>query len=137
VLDDLHLADVGSLQLTRFVAGHLADAPIQILATLRLPAPHDRRAIAPYLVQLSSTARTIDLGRLELGEVAQMVSDEAPGVRAVTGGNPLHIEHLVRAQLPPAAPATVAGNGGRHRSSAALGAVLTARVTGMDAESLD
>lgn len=137
VLDDLHLADVGSLQLTRFVAGHLADAPIQILATLRRPAPPDRRAIVPYLDELASTAPTIDLGGLDLDEVAQMVSDEAPGVRAVTGGNPLHIEHLVRAHLPPADRATVARGGGRHRSSAALGAVLTARITSMDAESLD
>ena len=38
---------------------------------------------------------------------------------------------------PPADRATVARGGGRHRSSAALGAVLTARITSMDAESLD
>ncbi len=141
VLDDIHRADVGTLQLTRFVAEHLVDAPIQVVVTLRPPASLDRCVNTRYLDHLAEVGHTVDLGGLDLEAIAQMTGDDddVPGIRAVTGGNPLHIEHLVRSRMPPApsATATSDGVGGGLRARAVLGAVLAARITNMDEEALD
>lgn len=134
VLDDLHRADLGTLNLTRFVVGHLTDTTLQVVATHRHAASVDRPDVTGHIEGLTAVGRLIDLDGLDLQAVADMVGDldEAAGIRAVTGGNPLHIQHLLRAR-----PSPAPGSTSDPATAAALGSVLAARIGDMDAESLD
>ncbi|MCB1255755.1 MAG: AAA family ATPase [Microthrixaceae bacterium] len=145
VLDDLHRADLGTLQLARFVVGHLADFPVQVVATQRHTALVDRPDIADHIESLISIGRAIDLDGLDLQAVTDMVGgiEEAPGIRAVTGGNPLHIQHLMRSKAQVAAEASSsrgeghAVGGSTGPAASALGEVLSSRIGTIDAQSFD
>jgi DNA-binding SARP family transcriptional activator len=128
VLDDLHRADPGSFELTRFVLDHLPDAPVTVVATLRPDDAADRPDIAGTLDALRAVARIVDLDGLSSEAVGVLTgdADAAEGIRAVTGGNPLFVQQLIQAGLPSAIA-----------DPRALGAVVQARIEGLDRNALD
>src|SRR5690606_12654443 len=98
VLDDLHRADPATLQLLRFVAGHLGDASMLVVATYRPDDAAARSDVAAILHTLRAGAREMTLGGLDLDAVAALIgNDDAQGVATVTGGNPLYIQHVIGA----------------------------------------
>lgn len=131
VLDDLHRADPPTLHLTRFLLGHLVDAPVMVVATYRPDDAAARDDIAVLVAALRAQGRQLELGGLGVDEVASLLGDaaSAEGVRALTGGNPLFVQQLVRA--PSVAPTHTDADRGT------LGRVLRARLRGLDAEALD
>jgi DNA-binding winged helix-turn-helix (wHTH) protein len=104
VLDDLHWADDPSLRLLEVLAGHLADLPILLVATLRdTDAPRD--STAETLARQSRRLARLPLAPFalsEVGEYLRRVTGEAPAnatVAAVherTGGNPLFVEEAAQ-----------------------------------------
>ncbi len=99
VLDDLHRADLPSLLLTRFALHHLHDRPVAVVATLRTGELDRRPDISEQLDQLTLDATTVELTGLDVEDVAELVGDHrrAREVHALTGGNPLFIEQVLRA----------------------------------------
>lgn len=107
VLDDIHWADVPSLQLTELLVQRLPDLPILLIVTYR-----DREAAAAATVAptLGALARSAVLDRLTLrglsvGEVGAFVAhatgvEPPPGVvadvHARTEGNPFFVSELAR-----------------------------------------
>ena len=125
VLDDLHRADPATLQLLRFVAGHLGDASMLVVATYRPDDAAARSDVAAILHTLRAGAREMTLGGLDLDAVAALIgNDDAQGVATVTGGNPLYIQHVI-------------GAVGIDVASGGLGEVLRARLTALDRPALD
>jgi DNA-binding SARP family transcriptional activator/tetratricopeptide (TPR) repeat protein len=115
VLDDLHWADEGSLELLEFLAAHLADARILILGTYREDdLPHAGRLISTLgiLARLPG-ADGMALAGLNIDEVASLIrahtgaeppTDLAAAVRQRTEGNPFFVTELLRLD-DPAGPA--------------------------------
>lgn len=107
-LDDLHRADVASLELMRFLAHHLVDVPLLLVATYRTvdtggsPVFDDVRASlarTPGLVQLDISG----LSEPEVGEfISRTVGDSVQSVETIaalharTEGNPFYVGELVR-----------------------------------------
>jgi DNA-binding SARP family transcriptional activator len=100
VLDDLHAADLGSLELLRFLVSSAADLPLLVVGIHRL---HELRTDVARDVALAAIARggrrvvPALLGRDEVEELlgpglADEVADE---VLARSGGNALYVEQLV------------------------------------------
>ncbi len=100
VLDDLHLADVPTLDLTRYVIAHVTDAPVLVVATYRPDEAAARADAAGLFADLREQAHTIELTGLDLAEVTALVGDRAAAreVLAATGGNPLFVEQVVRSR---------------------------------------
>ncbi|HET8625891.1 MAG TPA: AAA family ATPase, partial [Thermomicrobiales bacterium] len=131
LLDDLHWADPGSLDLLRVLARGLAGTPLLLLATYRrdeLTRRHPLYALLPLLVREARAAR-LDLRPLDEAGLRALVAgyalppeDEAPLVaylRERSEGNPFFAGELLRA---------LAEEGGLRRAGAAwdlgdLGAV--------------
>ncbi len=103
VLDDLHAADLASIELATFVLRSLRDQRLFLLCTYR-----DREASAPGLraavSRLTREAEAIGLERLSAGESAAVVQ-EAMGARGdavaaalyrATAGNPLFLVETLR-----------------------------------------
>jgi DNA-binding SARP family transcriptional activator len=134
MLDDLHRADPDTLQLIRFVLDHLLDAPVMVVATYRPEAGADRADMSVHLDALRAMAETVELGGLAADAVGELIgdTDAAEGVLAVTGGNPLFVEQLVRGGALASNPPTVSA-----ADPQALGAVLRARIEGLDTGVLD
>jgi tetratricopeptide (TPR) repeat protein len=101
VLDDLHWADAGTIQLLGVVAGHVPASAVLVVATYRdtevLPG-------AP-LTRLTSSADRLALGGLDVDGVAALLrvplGDERAGrvaaeVHRRTGGNPFLVVQLGR-----------------------------------------
>ncbi len=134
VFDDLHRADPDTLQLIRFVLDHLLDAPVMVVGTYRPEEGSDRPDIAVHLNALRAIAQTVDLGGLAAEAVGELIgdTDAAEGVLAVTGGNPLFVEQLVRAGALASKAANVSAS-----NPQALGAVLRARIEGLDSDVID
>jgi tetratricopeptide (TPR) repeat protein len=100
VIDDVHWADPGSIQLLAAVRGALAALPAVILGTYR-----DTELTASALVADVGPERTLVLGGLAPGELAASVravtgSDVPdallPGLHARTAGNPYFAAEAVR-----------------------------------------
>ncbi|HTO01134.1 MAG TPA: AAA family ATPase [Microthrixaceae bacterium] len=93
VLDDLHNADSPTLLLTRFIARQVQDCPVMIVATAR-----PEEDIAEHLEALGRLGREVRLRGLDVDEVSQLIQDWKMGsaVHAVTAGNPLYVEQVVR-----------------------------------------
>jgi tetratricopeptide (TPR) repeat protein len=138
VIDDLHLADPATLEFLGRLAPKLADQPIALVATVALGSriPPAARALVDSIAH-ASTARTVPLGRLAVGEVGEfakwlrrgLAADPADVLRwqAQTEGNPLFVEQLVRASSAYGvrAPALAAGE------AADLNDILLARAQGL------
>jgi DNA-binding CsgD family transcriptional regulator len=109
VLEDLHWADVGSLDLLRSLAHGMADLPLLIAATYRsddVTQRHPLYALLPLLVREVDPLR-LDVRRLELDAVRELVNarlklEEADESRLVAyleehaEGNPLYISEVLR-----------------------------------------
>lgn len=134
VLDDLHRADPGTFELTRFLLDHLLDAPVTVVATHRPDLAIERADVARHLDALRATAQTLELDGLSVEAVAALTGDvdAAEGIRAVTGGNPLFVELLLRS-----GPRTATSPVTTTADPQALAAVLRARIEDLDVDALD
>ncbi|HET6736369.1 ATP-binding protein [Mycobacterium sp.] len=106
VIDDLHWADVASLQLFTHLAARLPGGTF-VIGSLRDRAPAPTTELARMLAATSRmpSSRRIVLGPLNLAEVAELVRRETghdPGsgtvrsIRARTAGNPFFVRELSR-----------------------------------------
>jgi DNA-binding CsgD family transcriptional regulator/tetratricopeptide (TPR) repeat protein len=117
VLEDLHWADSGTVELIDYLARNVADAAVLVAATYRPEAVDRRRAVRRVLSELRRhpAVTTFDLAGLSRDEIAALIANVAgepqpwPVVDAVhrrSEGNPLFAEELVRVRntggLPPA-----------------------------------
>ena len=98
VLDDLHAADEPSLDLLGYVAGELAELPVEIVGTYAADAE-----LAPSLAAVVEHAahHRVPLRDLDADEVASFVERvgadvEAAALYAETRGNPRALWHRVR-----------------------------------------
>ncbi|NLA35681.1 MAG: AAA family ATPase, partial [Actinobacteria bacterium] len=132
VLDDLHRADPPTLQLTRFLLAHLTDVELLVVATYRPDEAENRDDIAVDLAALRAGAQTLSLSGLDADGVSAIVGDEllGEGVWALTGGNPLFVEQVLRAGAQRTAPSA-------EPDGRALGAVLRRRLDTLEPSALD
>jgi DNA-binding winged helix-turn-helix (wHTH) protein/tetratricopeptide (TPR) repeat protein len=141
LLDDLHLADLPSLQFLRFLAHSLPELPILLVGTLRdaeLALDENRRSLLAEAAR-SAGAKTLPLSALSEAEVGWLtekrlrraLADETrAALLARSGGNPFFLSELLNLterdgnaalvasssvwpQLPPTVRAAVEGQLGR------------------------
>ena len=104
VLDDVHRAGDGTLQILRYAATELAEHPVLVLATLR---PTETSPLLSSVVAALAGPRsgTLDLTGLSETDVGQLLSERlgrhvAPEhvrlITARTGGNPLFVGETAR-----------------------------------------
>ena len=107
VLDDLHWADEASLRLLQFLAGHVSDARILVLATYRDIEVNRSHPLAGVLGTLARepVCERIALRGFEATETEQLVGvlmgtppppALAAAVQEMTDGNPFFIREMVR-----------------------------------------
>jgi DNA-binding CsgD family transcriptional regulator/tetratricopeptide (TPR) repeat protein len=110
VLDDLHVADVPSLLLLRFVAGALDDDRLLVLATYRDTELSPEHPLATTLAELAreQSVRRLTLRGLpreDVGRFIQATAGFSPtesivqAVHEETEGNPLFVEEVTRLLL--------------------------------------
>ncbi|MEZ5178552.1 MAG: AAA family ATPase [Acidimicrobiales bacterium] len=104
VLDDLHAADLGSLELLRFLVSSAADLPLLVVGVHRVHELRTDEARDVALASIASGARRVVPGLLGADEVRQLLGpdpDDAvvADVVARSGGNALYVEQLVDAVL--------------------------------------
>ncbi len=108
VLDNLHAADLPSLQLLRFLAGTARELPILIIGTHRIHELRTDRARDAALAAVAASGRRLVPSTLGLVEVRALLGSEgvtegdgdgaiAVEVLARSGGNALYVEQLVAA----------------------------------------
>lgn len=106
VIDDLHWADLASLQLFGHLAARLP-AGVALIGTLRDRAPAPGAQLSQLLASVSRTSghRRIMLGPLSVADVAELVrretgcdpgEDVTRGIHARTVGNPFFVQELAR-----------------------------------------
>jgi tetratricopeptide (TPR) repeat protein len=105
VLDDLHDADVASLQLLKFVARVVHDARLIIVGTYRNAEMRHSQERAAIIADILRDARQLPLARLAEDEVGRMVevrahrppdSDFVTALCRTTAGNPLFVDGIIR-----------------------------------------
>lgn len=98
VLDDLHDVDPPSLLLLHFLAAHLRDSPLLVLGTYRDVEVAQRPELAEPLAGMERLAVEVPLRGLDPREVGVLADDRDAGqqLHAVTGGNPLLLEQVLR-----------------------------------------
>ncbi len=106
VLDNLHAADLPSLQLLRFLATTAIELPILVIGTHRLHELRADRSRDALLSSVAANGRRLVPSTLGLAEVEMMLADQVTGepdphvaadVLARSGGNALFVEQLVSA----------------------------------------
>ncbi len=109
VLEDLHWADQASLDLLRYLARHVAEHRIMLIATYRddeVTRQHPLFQLLPALVRESQTER-VELGRLQEQDIERLIEqlielpppDREPLANYLfrwAEGNPLFTEELLR-----------------------------------------
>jgi hypothetical protein len=114
VLEDLHAADLASLQLLAFVAAHLRDAGLAVIGTYRDLEAGQSPACADLLQRTGRCGQLVGLRRLARDEVGALAAAARAGTIALdedavdqihhaTDGNPLFVVELLRL-LPPGQP---------------------------------
>ncbi len=105
VLDDLHVADVGSLELMRFLVRAVADVPVLLIGTHR---DHELRAdpdLDAILGEVARFGRRLSLPRLDRREVGALLegivgqavpSSVVDAVLGRTAGNALFVDETAR-----------------------------------------
>lgn len=105
VLDDLHAADDGSLNLLRFVARHIGDGRIFILATYReeeVRLSPERQLWFSDLSRIGENFPLRPLAREEAAELIRLSSAVEPDASAVSRlyqaaeGNPFFLKEMIR-----------------------------------------
>ncbi len=164
VLEDLHWADTGTVELLDYLVRNIDDQAVLIVGTWRSDEVTQRPALRRVLAELRrhDSVTRIDLVGLNRDDVAALithVTDERPSWTVVdaihnrSGGNPLFVEELVRASdapgLPPVLRDLLTGRieqlPADARAFVAAAAVLgvssdhrlLARVVDLDADALD
>lgn len=106
ILDDLHEADMASLQMLQFVARVLHDANVLIVGTYRdaeMRRSPERSALMDEIVR---DALVLPIAPLTESEVSELVAGRATGAPAIgvvaelhraTAGNPLFVDGVLRA----------------------------------------
>jgi len=118
VFDDLHAADLPSLELLRFVSKSLPSRRISVIGTLR-DVEARRAPIAEVLARVAREASIVTLGALASEDVARLVEEHTgradPRLTvelvAKTEGNPLFVAEALRMldQASALAPSSVLG----------------------------
>ena len=105
ILDDLHEADRGSLELLKFVARGLTDSRVVIVGTYRDAEVRRSSYLAESIGEIVRNGHPIPLAGLAENEVAQMIehrAERSPSVtfasklHRVTAGNPLFVDGVIR-----------------------------------------
>jgi tetratricopeptide (TPR) repeat protein/nucleoside-triphosphatase THEP1 len=105
VLDDLHEADVASLQMLQFVARVLHDAKVLIIGTYREAEMRRSTERALLMDEIVRDALQLPIAGLTEREVGALVAGRAAGAPAtgivaelhrVTAGNPLFVDGVLR-----------------------------------------
>ena len=108
ILDDLHCADAGTIDLLSFIAPELRDLPLCIVATLRGGELRPGAERTAPLRRVLRHARTIPLGAFaadEVAELAQLIGKHRPSdalaeaLCRAAGGIPLFVHEIVRSLL--------------------------------------
>jgi DNA-binding CsgD family transcriptional regulator/tetratricopeptide (TPR) repeat protein len=108
VLEDLHWADTSTLDLVVFLAHHLAERPVVLLATYRQGEPSSKGRMARLAdgVRRSGSGLVLDLGPLPPEDLAALLATAsaaaltpalADAIVARSGGNPFFAEELLAA----------------------------------------
>ncbi|HEY9218091.1 MAG TPA: AAA family ATPase, partial [Phenylobacterium sp.] len=101
VLEDLHWADDGTLDLLRFLGRRIRSASVMVLVTFRNDEPDSRARLASLWSDMPRDARErIELQPLSKAAVAQMVRGHtalAQHFFEVTGGNPFQLTEYLAA----------------------------------------
>ncbi len=114
MLEDLHAADLASLQLLAFVAAHLRDAGLAVIGTYRDLEAGQSPACADLLQRTARCGQVVGLRRLARDEVGALAAaaragtvpldqDAVDQLHHATDGNPLFVVELLRL-LPPGQP---------------------------------
>lgn len=104
VLEDLHAADLASLEALQFIARSQRSLPVLVIATQREAEPGLPAQAAAVLVRIAREAKLVRLAPLDRAAVVTMLADldPVPGdvidrILTATGGNPLYIAEAIRA----------------------------------------
>jgi len=105
ILDDLHEADRGSLELLKFVARGLTDSRVVIVGTYREAEVRRSSYLAEAISEIVRHGHPMPLAGLAENEVAQMIehrAERSPSaafaseLHSVTAGNPLFVDGVIR-----------------------------------------
>ncbi|HMI85260.1 MAG TPA: AAA family ATPase [Polyangiaceae bacterium] len=104
VLEDLHAADQPTLLLLEFLANQLRALPIVVVGTFRDREAHLRPEAGEALLRVGRSGRELRLSALSEAEVGTLLGDAIEGadaklaatVYAITHGNPLFVDEMVR-----------------------------------------
>lgn len=104
VLDDLHAADLPSLQLLLLLARQVARAPLLVVGAYRDAELELQPAVAPLLAAIAREAVVVPLARLERADVAAWLRDALPEASSagsaqlyeLTDGHPLFVVEALR-----------------------------------------
>ena len=119
-LEDLHEADRTSLLLLEFLALHLHDLALLVVATYRDPEADLRPALADALGRIVRRGHLIHVPGLRTDEISEFLDrgfgitlsgEGLSAVREGTGGNPLFLDELARRFAAEQQLRTVAGGG--------------------------
>ena len=138
VLEDVHWADVSTIDLTVYLAHHVDIHPILLVATARVDeiGSRDRIRILADGIRRSVTGHVVDLAPLDTDDVlaliegastAPLATVAAEAIVARSEGNPFFAEELL----------TVAGSGEYSRLPLSLRDLLLHRISGLDGAALD
>ncbi|MBA2540843.1 MAG: AAA family ATPase, partial [Deltaproteobacteria bacterium] len=97
LLDDLHAADLPTLDLLVMFARELPRGAIAVIAAWREGELAARGDAADRLARASRHGTVQPLRRLTAAEVATWVGDDGAAIHASSEGNPLFVEEIVRA----------------------------------------
>jgi hypothetical protein len=118
VIDDLHAADVATLRLLEFLAGSLRGTRILAIGTYRVGAGRAHADVAAALADLRKAGERMRLIGLAPDEVAEIAAARAPSsppeglvkrLHALTEGNPLFVDEVMRLLISEGALAAGAG----------------------------
>ena len=101
VLDDLHWADAGSVELLGALLRRLPAAAVLVALAVRPRQAPERVAAALERAHRAGTLRRLEIGALTRGEAGELLGEEIDDAAASalfeeSGGNPFYLEQLAR-----------------------------------------
>jgi tetratricopeptide (TPR) repeat protein len=105
ILDDLHVADPGSLLALEFLAREVRNTSVFVLGTAQDLGPRERPEAYRLLVELGREGRRIPVGGLDRESIAELIEhrggmspggEAARALHAATAGNPFFVGELAR-----------------------------------------